>query len=1042
VSRTKPSEIFKLAGATFLVASLPKQRFVVKFIRAAIPFDRLTGRLGEVYSAFYSRMSSALLLALCLSVSEVAALTPRESVTQYTRTVWTQAQGLPLDTVTNIAQTPDGYLWLGTEEGLTRFDGYEFVTITKESGQLPSNFITALCASRDGGLWIGTPSGLAHYVGGHVQIFTKKDGLPTNYVGAILEDHNGTVWLGTAGLLTRFEKGKFTVYSEAQVAPVGTVEVIHEDREHQLWVGGIGGLAKRDHDRFIPVLGPKELRGSIIRVMASDARGLWLAGSREVILMRKGSPLRYFNAADGLPNTVRALLSDRSGNLWVGTNSGLSRLENDRFVTPALDRSGSADWVRSLFEDREGDLWVGMNSALNRFRDNQFTVYGISEGLPSDQPIAVHQDRAGEVWIGFHDQGLMAVNGGKYLHYGKANGLASDEVFAIRDRHDGDLLVATREGMSRFHRGQFFNETVPDPLGRKVVYDVLEDSKGRLWAATASGVHLKQDGRWHAVLKDVSEADAIIISLAETPDGSIWAGALNDGLWRIDGVHPYDVPPRLYGAANGMSNIRGLLTDAAGTLWIGSFGGGLAEYRDGVFSRFTAADGLLSDNISHIEDDFAGSLWLSTPRGICRVSKKQLADFNVGKIRSMAPQNYGIEDGLRSSQCAPGFPSAGGGTRTRNGEIWFPTARGLAVLDPRAADARKKTQPPLARIVAFEVDGQPAPLRPLLQLKPGVSRINVRYTGIYLSAPERVHYLTKLEGVDHDWISMRNRQSANYTFLPRGHYRFSVRAVLPEGAFTESQVSFEILPHFYERAWFFCLCGLTIVAAVFGAHGLHLRQVSGRFALVLEERGRLARELHDTLAQGFVGICTQLDALALKLNGDPAVVRQHLDLARKMARYSLTEARRSVMDLRAPDLQGQDLPSALRSAARRWTAGSTAEVEVKIDEVKERLPREMEQNLLRIAQEAVANALKHAKPRNILVELERTNGDLRLLVKDDGLGFNPSAAFSSLNGHYGILGMQERAERMGGRFDLASDVGCGTQVEVRVAIANEKPHAG
>lgn len=1009
-------------------------------------FDHRVDKLGTVSLAVYSRRSGALLLSVVFGACELAALSPNESVTQYTRTLWTQAQGLPQDTVRAIAQTQDGYLWLGTEEGLARFDGYDFVTITKENGQLPSNFITSLCASRDGGLWIGTPSGLTHYLAGHFRTFTRKDGLPTDYIGAIREDHGGTLWLGTGGILTRFEHGKFSVLMQAQIAPVRTVEVIYEDHEHRLWVSGIGGLVRREADRFVPILGPKDLHDSIITSMTSDARGLWLAGTRGVILMRNPSTLSYFGARDGLPdNLVRALLSDSSGNLWVGTNGGLSRWENGRFVTPALDRSGGSDWVRSLFEDREGDLWVGMSSALNRFRDDPFRSYGLSEGLPSDEPTAVHQDPAGNVWIGFHDQGLVKVNGGKYLRYGTANGLASDEIFAIRDSSDGDLLVSTRGGLSRLHQGRFLNEVLPDPLGRTVVYDTLEDSKGHLWAATPNGVRRYEDGVWRQVLKNVPEADAIIISLSETADGSIWAGALNNGLWRIDGAHPYDVPPRLYATAAGLpnQNIRALLTDSAGTLWIGTYGGGLLAYRDGAFTRFTAANGLLSDNISHIEDDSAGNLWLSTARGISRVAKKQLLDFKAGTIRTLSPQNYGLEDGLRSSQCAPGYPSAAGGTRMRNGELWFPTARGLAVLDPGAAvNAQRRTLAPIARVVTLEVDGQPAALRTQLKFKPGVSRINVHYTGIYLSAPERVQYLTKLEGVDREWIPMGNRRSANYTFLPRGNYRFLVRAALPEGAFTESEADFQILPHFYEQGWFYWLCGLTMIAAIYGVHRLRLQQMSSRFALVLEERGRLARELHDTLAQGFVGICTQLDALALKLNGDPTVVRQQLDLARRMARHSLTEARRSVMDLRTPELEDEDLPRALRAAARRWTAGSTAEVEVNVDDVKEKLPSEVEQNLLRIAQEAVANALKHGKPRHIFVELARQNGDLRLRVKDDGHGFDPSAASFSLNGHYGILGMQERAERMGGRFDVASHVGSGTQVEVRVPLANRIPGAG
>lgn len=970
----------------------------------------------------------------------MSALSPHKTLTQYTRTVWTQAQGLPQDTVRNIAQTSDGYLWLGTEDGLARFDGYEFATFSKESGGLPSNFINALCASRDGGLWIGTQGGLTHYASGHFQNFTRRDGLPQNNVGAVFEDHSGTVWIATGGLLSRFENGKFTTYSKEQLAPIEAVQVIYEDHHHQLWVGGFGGVTKREGDAFRVVLGPKEVRGNIITAIVDDARGLWLAGNQGVILLHDGAPLRYFSTREGLPNNlVRGLISDRSGNLWLGTNSGLSRLENDRFVTPSLDRSGGADWVRSLFEDRDGDLWVGMNSALNRFRDDQFSVYGRTEGLPSDQPIAVHQDRSGEIWIGFHDAGLVAVNHGDYRHYGAADGLPSDEIFGIREGRNGDLIIATRGGLSRMHRGRFLNDSVPDPLGRTVVYDAFEDSRGDLWAATASGVYKKTGGAWHAILHSASAATAYTISLAETADGSIWAGTLNNGLWRMDRVHSDQVQPRLYTAVEGIPNgqIRALFADSDGTLWIGTFGGGLAEYRNGEFHHFSVADGLLSDNIAHIEDDLHGNLWLSTTRGICRVSKRQLADFAARKVRILTPRNYGIEDGLRSSQCAPGYPSGGGGTRTRNGQIWFPTAQGLAVFDPRpVADSPKATLPPQARIIDFEVDGQPTPLKPKMQLKPGVSRVYFSYTGIYLPAPERVRYSTKLEGLDHDWAPVSKHRVANYTLLPRGHYRFLVRAELPDGGSTEDQVAFDILPHVYERAWFFWICGLCAVGLAYGMHQLRLRQMSSRFALVLQERGRIAREVHDTLAQGFVGICTQLDALAMKLNGDPAVVRQQLDLARKMARHSLTEARRSVMDLRTPELEAEDLPSALLSAAHRWTAGSAAQVEVRIDEVKERLPGEMEQNLLRIAQEAVANALKHAKPKKIMVELERQNQSLRLLVKDDGLGFEPSAAFSSINGHYGILGMRERAERLGGKFDLASGPGAGTRVEVRVPLAN------
>jgi signal transduction histidine kinase len=348
----------------------------------------------------------------------------------------------------------------------------------------------------------------------------------------------------------------------------------------------------------------------------------------------------------------------------------------------------------------------------------------------------------------------------------------------------------------------------------------------------------------------------------------------------------------------------------------------------------------------------------------------------------------------------------------------------------------QKAMAPFAQVVDVQVDGQPAIPKELMRLKPGTSRIQFRYAGVYLPAPELIRYSTRLEGLDSDWIPNGTRRTVNYTLLPHGSYRFRVRAELPENGLSEAQITFQILPHVYERAWFFWVAGILLAGTVYGIHQFRVRQMSGRFAAVLDERARIAREIHDTLAQGFVGICAQLDALALKLNGDPAVVRQQLDLARKMARHSLTEARRSVTDLRTPQLEEQDLASSLRSAAHRWTAASKASVAVKVDELTEKLPGEVGQNMLRIAQEAVANALKHAKARNISVELERTTGALHLRVKDDGEGFEPSVASSILAGHYGILGMRERAERLGGTFDLESSLGSGTLVEVTVPLGN------
>ncbi|MEO7143319.1 MAG: histidine kinase, partial [Bryobacteraceae bacterium] len=493
--------------------------------------------------------------------------------------------------------------------------------------------------------------------------------------------------------------------------------------------------------------------------------------------------------------------------------------------------------------------------------------------------------------------------------------------------------------------------------------------------------------------------------------------------------------PRRFTTADGLASdqIRALHEDDDGAVWIGTFGGGLNVYRNGAFTRFTARDGLLSDNVSHVEDDGKGALWLSTTRGICRVQKQQLRDFAAGRIHILTPANYGVADGLRSAQCAPGYPAGGGGTITSDGRLWFPTSRGLAVLQPSAPEP--KASPPIVQLVEVTADGRDLDVGHSAKMNPGTGHFQFHYTAIHLSAPERVRYSYKLEGLDRGWISAGSRRRINYNSLAEGHYRFLVCATLDGRTSSDTSFAFEVLPRFYERAWFRWLCAATLAAFIYGAYQLRLKQLRGRFSLVLEERARLAREIHDTLAQGFVGISSQLEAVAVRLNGDPAVAWQHLELARKMARHSLTEARRSVMDLRASSLENRDLPSALSSAARQWGAGSAVPIAIDISGEPRKLPEDVEQNVLRIAQEAVTNALKHSGAHAIGVHLAMEARRLLLRVSDDGRGFEPARVFSALDGHFGILGMRERAERLGGELDLSSVPGGGTQVEVRVPLA-------
>ncbi|MBZ5619308.1 MAG: hypothetical protein LAQ69_11385 [Acidobacteriia bacterium] len=956
------------------------------------------------------------------------ALDPRKSLTQYSRLVWTQQDGLPQDTIRAIAQTPDGYLWLGTDEGLARFDGYEFVVFDKSNCALPGNSITALASAGNGALWIGTSNGLAEYRDRQFHTYTTKQGLPDNAISGLYEDHGGTLWIVAGVYLSRFQDGKFTNFAPDADLPVTSVRQIREDRHHDLWVAGFSRVVKMSGSQFVTMIDPKILNGDIVTSMVADRHdNFWIGGSAGILKRSPTGEIRRYGARDGLPDQlVRALWEDRDGNIWAGTNLGIARLDGDRFVTP---RDGdNRNSVRCLFEDREGNLWVGSNSGLTRYRDDILTVYGKSEGLPSDEPNAVFQDHSGRIWVGFHDSGLMLFSGGGNRVFTTRDGLPNNEIFSIRETRDGDLLIGARGGLVRMHGTRFTTFVPPDPLGRVNVFDAMEESTGRIWLATPGGLAELHANKIRFVIPGPPLLVSSMVTLANGRDGALWAGTYGKGLWRIKGDDT-----KLFTTADGLASdeIRSLYQDPDGTLWVGTFGGGLNALREGKFLKFTAKDGLLSDNVSDLADD-GESLWLSTTRGICRIAKRQLWEFAQHQRPRLEPVNYGVEDGLRSAQCSPSFPVGSGGYRAANGQIWFTTSRGLAVFDPGA----RKPSPlaPSVQLVEIAVDGALVDLGHGTRLGPKSERIQIRYTGIHLRAPERVRYSHMLEGLDPAWTEAGNRRVINYNSLRHGHYRFRVKAEVPGAPPSEQSYAFEVLPQFYERAWFRLLCAAMLAACAWAVYQLRLRQIRYRFALVLEERARLAREIHDTLAQGFVGISSQLDAVAMCLADQTTPARTFLDLARRMARHSLTEARRSVMDLRASALEGQDLAAALESGTRMWTAGSGVGVDVDITGTPGALPQEMEQHLLRIAQEAVANALKHAGASKISVKLHMEAGKLYLRIQDNGRGFEEDGVFASRGGHFGLIGMRERAERLGGELQLSSHPGEGTEVEVKVPL--------
>lgn len=996
-----------------------------------------------MYSAF---RRPVVVVALALAAWPAArALDPSRRMTQSIHRVWNQEDGLPQDTVRALAQTPDGFLWIGTDEGLARFDGYEFTAFNRRGGALPSNTVWSLAVASDGTLWITTPAGLVRYHDGVFHTMTRADGLPDATVGSLAAEpapskhgQAGKLWVVAGDTVCEVDQGK------AREAGFGPAQARHGARlvrvgpDGALWVAGFRGIFRVQGGQARVVVPAGKLRGSMAAALWIDKDNTLWAGLSDGLLSvtPDDSNIRRYTTRDGLPdNFVRALWRDRQGALWAGTNGGLARLEHGRFVGVSAGTNAEQDWVRSLFEDREGNLWVGTNSGLNSYHDGRFTLYSRLEGLPGDKPTVIHQDRSGAVWIGFHDRGLFRFRPAPNIRYSTANGLPSNEIFSIRDAADGSLLVGTREGAVSIHDGTAHALPVPDALHRRLVLDILEDRSGLLWAASPGGLFMIERGHATHVAGGGPNNNDGVVALASMPDGAIWAASYGGELWEIrEGRLSH------YTSADGLpaEQFRSLQAGRDGTIWIGTVGGGLAWRRNGRFYHCGAQEGLPADNIAIIVEDAVGDLWLGTTQGICHVKRASLDAFTAGKSTKIEAELLGVSDGLRSAQCAPAYAS-GSGELTSDRWLWFPTAQGLALLNP-AAPAPDRQAPSLV-ISMVEFDGKPLGAVVGNEFGPGDGRVIFRYTGIHLRAPEAVRYMFRLDGVDREWVISGARRTAGYSNLAPGRYVFHVRADAGGGVH-ESRYAFSIRPHYYQTAWFAALLALALLGALWGAWQLRLRTLRARFQLVLNERARLARELHDTLAQDFVGLSTLLDAVSMRLAEDAATARLNLELARKMVRHSLTEARRSVMDLRAAVLQGQSLAEALTSAAPMWVAGSRLKVKVETEGEPVKLPEEEEQHLLRVAQEALHNAAHHSQGRNAWVRLSyvrngKTN-EVKLTIRDDGRGFDPQGTLDPSAGHFGILGMRERAERIGGTFRLESRPGAGTLVEVSAPVPQSK----
>jgi signal transduction histidine kinase/ligand-binding sensor domain-containing protein len=762
-----------------------------------------------------------------------ASLDPDKPLTQFIHQAWQTAQGLPQNSVMSIAQTADGYLWLGTEEGLARFDGMRFVIFDKRTAGLENNQIQSLFVDSHDNLWIGTRGGgLSCYAHGRFRAYTTHDGLSNGTVVALYEDQQGTLWIGTdGGGLLRFENGKFHVFTKADGLAGNSVFAITGDRRGVLWIGTHDGLSKFSKGKFInSYASDGRLPGNFVRAAYQDSHGvLWLGTNEGLCRWRPSGEVTTFTTKDGLPsNFVYSLHEDRAGSLWIGSGSGgLSRFANGKFssYTEAEGLVGKDVWA--IFEDREGIVWIGTaGGGLNCLKKGSFTTLSTSEGLISNTILPVYEDSTGAIWMG-SDQGLMRWKAGKTFTYTTKNGLPDNLVFSIVEDRDRGIWVGTRRGLARLSDGKFAIFGVKDGLPNDAVVCTLRDHNGDIWVGTRGGLSRFDGTRFTTYTTQDGLSNDYVRAIFEDKDQTLWLGT-GGGLNRFKNGRF-----TAYTTRDGLSSdiVWAIYGEPDGTLWLGTSGGGLDRLRNGKITVYTNDKGLFDDSVFTILDDHLGRLWMSCNKGVFSVSKKQLNAFADALISSITPTVYGTADGMKVRECNGAFQPAG--WRTNDGRLCFPTSGGLAIVDP--ANLVNNVPPPPVLLERVVVDNRELPADQSLTVPPGKGQLEFQFTAPSFIAPEKLQFRYMLEGFDKDWTQAGTRRIAYYTNIPHGEYRFRVLAGNDRGWGEHGPVlTLNLEPHYYQTTAFYILMGLTGLSLCAAAYRLRVRHLKAREQRLLE----------------------------------------------------------------------------------------------------------------------------------------------------------------------------------------------------------------
>ncbi len=995
-----------------------------------------------------------------------------QPVFEYASRTWRVDEGLPDNQVQAITQTTDGYLWVGTRDGLARFDGNEFTSFqSRNTPAIRNSSITALCPTADGVLWIGTDgAGLLSLKNGDFTSYRRAGGLAGDNVHVIYQTRDGALWIGTATGLSRFKGGKFSVYSEKDRLLSNDIRYLCEDRDGNLWIATAKGLNRLRHNGVMDSFAmPNGLPNDFVRCISQDKGGrIWIGSNNGLLWFNWfwGNSFYAYNTKYGLSDTfVSAICEDNEANLWVGTYSGLNRFRNGRFYSQFNNEGLPFDRVNALFVDHEGDLWIGSREGLTRLTPKRFFTYTHQQGLTHNNVMSVLQDHNGDLWIGTWGGGLNEFKDDKITSWPAShtatNGLSQDLVLSLCEGRDGSLWVGADfdGGLARLKDGKvtrYTNQVASAGGGVRVMH---EDASGILWIGTTRGLFCFKDDQLLTNTLTEKMSGQTIRDICEDHAGGLWFGT-QSGLnyWRNGQFSHYD-------KRNGLSDdtITALYEDASRTLWIGTSSGGLNHLQNGRFSNYTTRAGLFSDEIFEILEDNKECLWMSCSKGVFRVAKKDFDDFDRGKIEMLSCLAFGKPDGMESPQCNGAAKPAG--WKTRDGRLWFPTSKGLVMVNP-ATIKRDNFHPPVyvESVLAEQknvMDGNPneedtqasffgpystfkTPTAPL-KIPPGRGELEFRYTALNLTAPEKTRFKYRLSNVDSDWMDAGARRAAYYNNLAAGTYQFRVKACNEDGVWTGDEASLTVIlqPHYWESLWFRGLMGIFVIGGASGTALYATRRRMQRKVAALEqqqaverERVRIARDMHDQLGAGLtqiglLGEFARRDARKGQPAGDHT--EKICDAARELAQ-TLDEI---VWMVNPRNDTLHKLGVYLAAYAEEFFQAASIRCRIDIPPGLPEIPlsAELRHNLFLVVKEALNNVVKHSKATEVWLRLALEDDRLAIVIEDNGVGFAMDAADLSRNG---LCNMVARMEEIEGTFRISSHPNNGTRIYLRTAIKTAK----